>query len=235
MMLDKLYIDNKEAIDEKVKGRKIVVTWSGGWDSVALLAYMAYKYGTQENPILAIHHTCSNINNGQRHDEFLARYRAKKRFKELGLPIKYGKAHFEYDYHFGSKYTGSPQVAMNILASYFTNRDDVVVCFGYVRNDDMWHEKHYFEQAYINLCNILGNENPQILFPFEWTSKQDIYDFLKANNLLRCTTFCESPNGFKPCGTCGSCERVKHDVPEYKFEEQTTACTDVVDKEELLV
>lgn len=216
----------------------IIVSWSGGWDSTALLVYLAVMFGTKDKPVIAHSSKCANINNRQQKIEQNNMKKLKKIFKKQGLHIEYSMSKMEMDNVYVStdkRYFGLSQVPLNLFSPmmYYMFKN-AVVCFGYVHKDDFWTVKTEAITAFVNIGKILGNPNPRIAFPMCNARKQAIYDFLNDLGIVEYTSYCEDPreNG-EPCGICGSCQRVRNEV-NMKQKELTTdsGCDKVEEKEE---
>lgn len=197
----------------------IYLYWSGGMDSTALLYALAKDYGTKQNPIHAVSVTCNRIGNSKREKWY--RKQQKRLFKKLGLHIKYHAYNIDIPTNLINNETGvmcQPLFWLCTMPVLYFTIQKIQLCFGYIRQDDIWHKKHEFKQVF-NTMKEFGEGNITLHFPLEFTTKQRIITYLKQHDLLRYTSYCEMEK-YKPCGTCPSCKRVKQALNELEIEEE---------------
>lgn len=208
----KLDCDNSAMFNvETLKNKRLVVSWSGGWDSTVLLMLMAFKYGTHDAPVIAHATKSANIGSSQQRLEQRKMEELKKILTEdFKLPIEFQESSINIGSTIlGGRYNGISQATLNAFSPflYHTYRN-VVICYGYVYKDDFWTVKDDFLDCVKAYGRILGNPNAEVAFPLYSISKKDIRKFLKSVGLLEHTWYCENPDGDSPCGKCGSCKRV---------------------------
>jgi 7-cyano-7-deazaguanine synthase in queuosine biosynthesis len=197
-----------DVIFENIKqGKDHVVVWSGGCDSTLLLNLVAENFGTYEKPVKAIsihHHLIGDMKNRK---ETESREKILSELKSRGLHIVHNVIEIksEMDYMYG-KGGGLPQAfvwALNIL-TYVAHGSNVY--FGYIRHDDFWHLRQYFEEMIEAGCKLLGKEI-KLHFPLEYCSKEYIIADLAVRKLYDLVWWCEIPTekGEK-CGECIPCK-----------------------------
>lgn len=207
---------------DNLRDKHIYVAWSGGWDSTAILVYMAYKYGTPEKPIIALELECENIPQWEVERE--CRNKMKEIFTGLGLNIIYASMSTSVTYNNDFKkecytlFSGQAPIMAN-LAVLVHNTKRAVIVYGYVFGDSIFNCWHEFKDIVKSVGKLLGQPNLPILFPLADTTKETIYRYLEDIGLLPYCWYCENPvknedGTYTPCGTCLSCTRVQNILTE---------------------
>lgn len=201
--------------------KQIVVLWSGGYDSTALLHALAIKY--PDKRITALSFYVDRISNKKR--DARARQRIKQIFKEqqinnvsfveCALKIR----HVDNGYGLGQPPIWLMGIGMALYGS------DKAICLGYIKEDDLWHYIQYFKEAFNGMKYILDSSNSELFFPLEWTNKMKVLSYLKAAKLLEACSTCEyeNDNATEPCHNCISCKKYEHALQELEIYEQRMA------------
>lgn len=189
-----------------IEDKSIIVIWSGGCDSTALLYNIACKF--PEKRITAysvISYT------GSRKTDRKCRERLKKRFKEDGITnIDYKTVVCQVS-PFSQNIGGlaQPCVWLSVLPSVLC-RQAQLVCFGYIRGDDIWHYKEHFKKTFDGMKALLDSD-AELCFPLEWKDKQDILHYLDEHNLIDLCNWCEYADTYENgCGSCKDCKEVTY-------------------------
>lgn len=202
---------NRYNDDESFKENTSIVFWTGGWDSTALLHKMAVDYGTKEKPIVALSIKSENIS------QFSVEEKHRKVLKDIllnkGLHINFQEIEITTTNIDLSPleltYAGlaQPNLLLYPMWELFLY-NDINICLGYVKEDDIWHYISEFKKVFYNMAKIQMS-NAKLYLPLEWVSKDDIMDYLNSIDLFDYTWYCEYPdeNG-KPCNECASCKKV---------------------------
>lgn len=186
--------------------KHLVVVWSGGMDSTALLYCLAHKY-----PETAITALSVNGYTGSRDTDKKCREQLKKRFKKENLNIEYVEVDYNLRYcGIQNGGIGQPLVWLAAISSAVVGMNNKV-CFGYIRGDDIWHYKEYFKNVFYNMRKFV-NSDAELSFPLEFITKEDIIAYLKQHDLFDLCNCCEHADNYdgKGCGTCKDCKAVKY-------------------------
>lgn len=202
-----------ELISSELENRGIVVYWTGGWDSTAMLYELAKTHATKDKPVIAFSVVSENIMQSPIEKKY--REKLKDKFEKEGLNIVFNtmEENFSGNMDFGKvgicNNCGAEQPNFLLSTLWNLNRyNDLVVCFGYLEGDSIWHNIHEFKEIFYNMVKIQGSNN-KVLFPLEYVGKLEVLKYLRENDLLDLTWYCESPTKEEtPCGTCTSCKRV---------------------------
>lgn len=197
--------------DDLFKENTSVVYWTGGWDSTALLYKMAVEYGTEEKPIVALSVKTENI------QQYSVEEKHRKVLKEIllnkGLHINFQEIEITATSIDLSPLepacagVAQPNLLLSSMWELFSY-NDINICLGYVREDDIWHYMSEFKKVFYNMAKIQMS-NAKLCLPLEWVHKEDIMDYLNSIELLDYTWYCENPDeDGKPCHTCASCKKV---------------------------
>ena len=196
------YLFMPQGLDDK----SIIVIWSGGCDSTALLHNLACKF--PEKRITA--YSVISYTNSRKTDRE-CRERLKKRFEEDGITnIDYKTVVCQVS-PFSQNIGGlaQPCVWLSVLPSVLIGQAQLV-CFGYIRGDDIWHYKEPFKKIFDGMKALLGSD-AELCFPLEWKDKQDILHYLDEHNLLDLCNWCEHADQLKGgCGECKDCRAVAY-------------------------
>lgn len=185
---------------------ELYVLWSGGCDSTALLYYLAHRYPSCN--IKAISVIQKYITSCK--CDYEARKRLKQRFDTEGLNISYFTYHVKNEIPNSFAGLSQPLIWLSTVPNLLTQVDKAI-CFGYIRHDDVWHYKQYFENIFNDMNKICcGSQYNELWFPFEWISKDIIVKYLKDNDLFDLISYCEHEVDRKPCGKCNKCIEMKH-------------------------
>ncbi|PJZ18420.1 hypothetical protein CEW46_28660, partial [Bacillus cereus] len=181
------------------------VIWSGGCDSTLILAEVARKYGSVNNPIKSISLQNPFIANNKLLAEQRQRDSILGELKKRGLHIQNTTISFsEEGDHYYPQQNGLPQAFLWIAQSLIYVGSDNIH-FGYIRTDDFWQFKNDVLRAIDALGDILGT-NPRVNLPLQYSTKSEIIKELKAQNLYHLIWYCESPiTDEKPCYNCTPC------------------------------
>lgn len=199
-----------------LQDREIKVIWSGGYDSTCLLHALAKWFPDKQ--IIAISVYCDCIANKKRDNK--ARTKIKQLFKKQGIKnILYRQVYIKLPALGCCNGLAQPAIWLSIIP-YTTFGDYSAVCFGYIREDDIWHFIEPFKQVFYNMAKITQNNKAQLYFPLEFTSKVDVLSYLKYHGLFDACSTCEQEdfNNDKPCGVCASCK--KHKAAEIMLQER---------------
>jgi hypothetical protein len=158
--------------------------FSGGFDSTALLLSkvgenlkLKNSYEKCRYNVISVYH--ENIPNKE--EDKLARDRIKEiLMKEFPDEMKYYFSFREIKISDGG-IAGQASIwpAFALTDSNLANGDDINLWFGYVKGDDFWHSKGYYENLYSAYEKIIGdytgNKSKIIAnFPFEWFYKNQL-------------------------------------------------------------
>lgn len=181
-----------------------MLLWSGGCDSTALLVQMLRREIPVDDPwklsTIAISHSAVN----QRDRERQARREIIAALKARGHNWK----HVEVTIRNRSIYPGGCMQAAIWMPTAITSLyDDENLYAGYVRYDDVFHYRHTLLACFQHLSDLC-NKTGKLVFPYEWTTKDEVVAILKKHRLLKKCWYCENvPKSGRPCGECGSCKR----------------------------
>lgn len=209
------YLSMPYDIDDK----SIIVIWSGGCDSTALLHNLACKF---PDKTITAYSTISYT--GSRRTDRKCRERLKKKFEEEGITnINYKTVVCQVEQFSQGSGLAQPCVWLSVLPGVLCGQAQLV-CFGYIRGDDIWHYKESFKKIFDGMKELLHTD-AELCFPLEWKDKQDILQYLDDHNLLDLCNCCEYADTYENgCGSCKDCKAVTY----YKQYKETV--TDEVDK-----
>lgn len=202
-----IYFETPNSHPTKVNEESIVVYWSGGCDSTALLFWLANKF--PERSIKAVSFNMENVMNSKA-DKY-AREELKLRFRQLGIDnIWFTESDASLSYVGNNGGLGQPPMWLSFLPTVIST--DSSVMFGYIKGDDIWHFINPFKRVFYGLCEIMQS-NSKCYFPLEFVDKKGVVRYLKKYDLLQYCNWCENRQlGSKleePCGTCPSCKKMQ--------------------------
>lgn len=145
----------------------LVMLWSGGFDSTALLLH---SLSSTYEKILVVTAKLGNAANVEedaraRHDilEYL-------RINDNRIEKRYTFMNSTLDLALNG---GIQSMVWAMLASMATERyENFDLQMGFIRGDDYWHYKTEFETAVRNLCSI-NDKTPHFVYPLEWMYKKE--------------------------------------------------------------
>lgn len=196
--------------------KKILIPWSGGADSTALIS-MAIDFG----------HTavCASFTCGQPHTQIKAEEEARQRLFPLLEELKRDGAMLYYAYSYLEVDTCRTKSPAKQLPAWFFHLacmmevdDDKRIYdeihLGYVLNDDAAYTVTHLSMAWNHLCRAMYGidiDPPKLKFPLLQYRKGTVLQYLQKKGLLEHVHFCELPqlydDGWRPCDQCPSCDR----------------------------
>jgi hypothetical protein len=201
---------------------RTIIAWSGGADSTALLDHYA-GVSSEDYPVYAVS-VCKhpNLNERQLFCEDIARGNYLGLAKERGYWIEHLKIEIGGDFDISPPVMDRalPPTQMWLWLSVVSQ----VVGFGhgggdgdrlllaYIRGDVFWHFLATFRDAFYSLMKLKGLE-AELLFPFEWETKEGIFRRLKTAKIpYDCWWSCDNPRSdYSRCGRCKKCiEQRRH-------------------------
>lgn len=182
---------------------EITVIWSGGCDSTALLYCLANLY-----PFKTIYARSIYLKEARSKDiDKKNREKLKKIFQKQGLNIDYVETVVDVENGMiGNTATGGLAQPMVWLSMLSLINNSSTICFGYIRGDDIWHYIENFKGVFNNMAK-LNESAAKLCLPLEWTTKEQVLEYLDTYNLLKYCNWCECDT---PCGTCKDCISIEH-------------------------
>lgn len=188
-----------------MNNKRILIPWSGGFDSTALVIW-AFSNGIPFD-------TCYfNITNNKN----IASIELKRRKKILKkLKKKYSHNPHVEDIIGNTgivKCKGELLLPLtwccSLLLTMDTNKYSEVH-MGYIKGDCFWHVRHEFEKMFYYGQKLKLSGITKIRYPFEWYNKQYIKNeyYGYFDDILDLVWYCEAPNGDEACEECVSCKR----------------------------
>ena len=204
---------------------KDLLLWSGGLDSTVILC----AYLKEKKPLDLLYFDLNN-NHHKSVAELIARDRIKQILRlnnpddadylssisDNVVEISHvNPAHNSFVTYW------QPFIWLTSLIKFIPTEGYNNILMGYIQEDDFWHIRREFEDAYKNLQAITSPERekewPTLKFPLEWENKKRLYKALSENKIgsliLDQIWYCEMPNDTKfqitPCGVCNTCEKWK--------------------------
>jgi len=201
--------------------KNIFVFWSGGHDSTCALIKQLEK--EPENKYILCYVDVEN-NSGKSKNEQSAIRSILRILKDKFITTKFETRQIKVSL----SYHGIPNLIQQMLWSFsiqlFVNREEKIdsVVFGYIQGDDYWHIKNQCEsilKLVFSVNQTSGNKDlpVDIVYPCEWTTKEEVINFYKQNDTYKCikslVETCENPlaDG-RPCGVCHTCNTLKDSV-----------------------
>ena len=185
-------------------GHKYLLLWSGGCDSTLLL--LRYLKEGKKIRTLAVNH--DQVSSAPY--EKKARREIKKKLRERGFKFRHQEISIrgrERGVQGGNG--GLSQPGIWLFAAIGNLNDKETLLTAYIREDDIWHYRQWYVDAFQNLLVIAGKTS-ELQFPMEWDTKPEIIAELKKEKLLSLTWYCEAPTkSGRRCGRCGSCKRMR--------------------------
>ena len=83
--------------------------------------------------------------------------------------------------------------------------------FAYIRNDDFFHFRDDVTDYYNVTARFLHENPPQLWYPFEWQTKEDLYHqyYDELPKVFESIWTCENPIKIgTPCGKCKKCKEL---------------------------
>lgn len=189
----------------KLKHRMVI--WSGGCDSTLLLKRTAEKYGTPDNPVIALSFESHVLGKAKITKEREARKKLKSVFKRRGYSIEYHTVEIDATTWYKQK-SGLPQAFLWASLASFYAPNNSVLYFGYIRTDDFWHHSQPFKEMLESGSDLLGADIA-FEFPLEFMSKEEVIQHLLDDELYDHVWYCEGVE--KPtdtaCGCCSPCKK----------------------------
>jgi hypothetical protein len=144
-----------------------VLLWSGGFDSTAILLHM-YDHPEEYPCVRVMSCKCDDIPNHVEDSEGRAKIINLLKLNEN--PRFYLRESTMSPATFG----GSQAILWTLLASMSLaeNEDGKIHC-GYIKGDDFWHFRPWFENAITNACKIVGS-TVSFVYPHEWHTKKEM-------------------------------------------------------------
>lgn len=216
--------------------KRILIPWSGGMDST-LLVYEAVKAG---HKVATVH-----LNGGQPEKAFKAERGALQKLRTIVHERAVKAAHPDADpmhpVEISSRLeinAGATQMPTKQMPVWFmhcmsmigansdkANFDEVQL--GYVLNDDAAASTPFLAEAWTALAKAIYGfdfEVPKLTFPLIRMRKLEVMKHLAQAHLLEHTWHCELPqlysDGWRHCGKCISCERIRATKENEKFMEE---------------
>lgn len=195
----------------------MLVSWSGGCDSTLVLFDLCTAQKEREDSgsgliiqdfekVRAISVFHDQSDKDKKILEARARRRIYNEFKKRGLHFESLTVHIRNIQ--GETRGGGLESAVWILSAipYLLKKETFHV--GYIREDDVWHDRDAYIKGYNGIQELIGNEGG-VKFPLEWDTKLDVVKRLQDAKLFDLTWWCEKPKDKKPCGTCKPCYRME--------------------------
>ena len=150
-----------------------VLLWSGGFDSTAILLDMV----ANPDKFQSVRLVSATVNSANLEEDKLAREKILKI-----LDIEHNGRFLVYNNDLdGLHIDGAGQsFVWAFLAAGCARKfgDEVELCFGYIRGDDLWHYKHEFETAVRAMIDLKRSPDPgpkvNFYYPYEWATKKEI-------------------------------------------------------------
>lgn len=180
---------------------KVLVAWSGGLDSTALIDRLL-KQGDQVRSIY-VELPCNGVK-VQR--EKMAIEGMLPHFKPYAFQ-HYGNAKFEF---VGSSIFSLRQPTLWITGLLYALTSDIdAVNIAYVLNDDAVSYLPELRAIWDSYSGLTSLKLPPLSFPLIKVDKHTLWNDL-PDDLKKHVTWCEHPTSITPCGDCHSCSRMKN-------------------------
>jgi len=194
--------------------KRILIPWSGGLDSTALVI-SAYSHNIPFD-------TCFfKINNNVQLQ--IEELKARKKI------LKYLKKQHSMQPHISDVISNInainvpsdaqlllPALLIATLLMTVNLKLYSEIQFGYIKGDDFWHVKEHFEKMFYSGFKMTRSaEIPKITYPFEWHKKDQIkrdYYSGEYETIFNKIWFCEKPENRTPCEKCTSCIRHYNEI-----------------------
>ena len=182
------------------KKNKAVVCWSGGRDSTLILANLLEMKTIKVRTLTIIHDQV-----GAEKTQRLARENIKKKLVKKYGDFESGEITIKGENCEGIS-SGCVQPLLWIPAAsvYIQNSEDLYM--GYVKGDDVWHNKSELYSLFSTSMKLLDKDS-ELICPLEWYDKRYVIEVLSSNSLdiFKDTWYCQT-NDKIPCGHCASCQ-----------------------------
>lgn len=146
-----------------------ILFWSGGFDSTAVLLHLLKTRDVSTTLVIC---GC-NLTNAPCQSEDLEARKAIADILQLTklVNVQYTEASVTIDAPIGLG--GQAQVWAYLASSAVLESVDNILTMGYIKHDDFWHFRPWFENAVTNLIQC-SSDNVSITYhyPFEWFEKR---------------------------------------------------------------
>jgi 7-cyano-7-deazaguanine synthase in queuosine biosynthesis len=201
-----------------IKRKNVLIAWSGGVDSTALVA-RAVELGHRVHVV--------SLSCGQPHTQQKAEAEARRRLRpKLEAMAPSGHTNITTVLSYLEVNTGQTKAPMTQFTGWFyhltslmqTDQDGKYnfdeVHIGYVMGDDAASSATHMAYAWDHFCRALhGNDidPPKLMFPLLRQRKGHVMRYLRACGLLDDVHVCELPqlydDGWRACAQCPACHR----------------------------
>jgi len=195
---------NSDTLD--FDGKEIYVLWSGGYDSTALLHALACQYPDKQiYAVSVITYTGSRKTDNECRKKLKEKFKMFKNIEYKSIVIK----------PFMGSGAGLGQACLWLTAlGNLVFGSDRAICFGYIREDDIWHYMKNFRAVFNNLKVVAMAENVSLCFPLEWRTKAEVIAYCERMGFADLCNCCERADNGGRCGYCKDCEKL--DFYEWK-------------------
>jgi 7-cyano-7-deazaguanine synthase in queuosine biosynthesis len=187
------------------------VAWSGGCDSSLLLYKISEELKKDNKEVTALISKSGFIGKRKEVSEEMARISFEDALLARKIEIKKLTIQTIIDQRFGETGVnqGYAQAGLWVLEFLPIMKDNSVIHFGYIKDDDFWLFDHHFTKMVEQYCKML-NKNITLSFDLAFYTKVDVISELIELDLLDKVWFCETPPEVgKACGNCHPCQTHK--------------------------
>ena len=145
----------------------MLITWSGGCDSTFLLL----KYLMEGKNVRTLSVTHDQV--PQSNHEKEARIRIRNALMKRGLNFSHHEMTISGDgitLECGQGGMHQPAIWLSAAIGHLQDKEDLHL--GYVKEDDFWHYRQWYWDAFQNL-KVICNKSGTLVFPLEWTEKKE--------------------------------------------------------------
>jgi 7-cyano-7-deazaguanine synthase in queuosine biosynthesis len=195
--------------------RKLLIPWSGGWDSTLIILQ-----AIQDNIEFETCYLELKNNKNQQENELANRDLLRILIeKEFGKTWKDNKFSFT-DIVSCNTTTKSKQPFIWFATLIWNVDPDKIkeISFGYLRTSHIWHNLNHFKKAFKHSLKFTKlhskHKDIKLTFPLEWYNKKDVVNSLKSlfGDVYPMAEFlmqtCENPIDGIVCGVCEKCKDI---------------------------
>jgi hypothetical protein len=213
-ILDIYLLQQEEAPREK----NILIPWSGGFDSTALVLGNLLK-GNKVS-VYRVNIENNELQNKTEEVAFEKMFNLLSKKFENSL-FRLEDPLFRVTGKFGKYYL--PQAIPLIVGAVFMSSchyDEIQMA--YIMNDDAISFEEEIKSLFASFQVLISEKLPPLVFPLKKVNKKCIIEFLRfesiGRKLIDYISFCEHPHdNLKPCGMCTKCKKMKETVLFERF------------------